>query len=33
MQPIPPDGMNLRFPMSSEMKALFAHPNDRTTID
>jgi ABC-type amino acid transport substrate-binding protein len=33
MQPIPPDGINLRFPMSSEMKALFAHPNDRTTID
>jgi glutamate/aspartate transport system substrate-binding protein len=28
MQPIPPDGINLRFPMSPEMKALFAHPND-----
>ncbi|VXC25943.1 Glutamate/aspartate import solute-binding protein [Burkholderia sp. 8Y] len=29
MQPIPPDGINLQFPMSPEMKALFAHPNDR----
>ncbi|WP_244815632.1 transporter substrate-binding domain-containing protein [Caballeronia sp. Lep1P3] len=28
-QPIPPDGINLRFPMSPEMKALFANPNDR----
>ncbi|SPB16930.1 glutamate/aspartate periplasmic binding protein precursor [Caballeronia novacaledonica] len=30
MRPIPPDGMNLQFPMSPEMKALFANPNDRT---
>ena len=30
MRPIPPDGMNLQFPMSAEMRALFAHPNDRT---
>ncbi|SAL40128.1 extracellular solute-binding protein [Caballeronia terrestris] len=30
MQPIPPDGINLQFPMSAEMKALFANPNDRT---
>ncbi|WP_415749325.1 transporter substrate-binding domain-containing protein [Caballeronia sp. J97] len=30
MRPIPPDGMNLQFPMSSEMKTLFANPNDRT---
>ncbi|KIG04574.1 transporter substrate-binding domain-containing protein [Caballeronia concitans] len=30
MQPIPPDGVNLQFPMSAEMKALFANPNDRT---
>jgi glutamate/aspartate transport system substrate-binding protein len=30
MQPIPPDGINLQFPMSPEMKALFANPNDRT---
>ncbi len=28
MQPIPPDGINLQFPLSAEMKALFAHPND-----
>ncbi|SAK41315.1 transporter substrate-binding domain-containing protein [Caballeronia ptereochthonis] len=30
MRPIPPDGVNLQFPMSPEMKALFANPNDRT---
>ncbi len=30
MQPIPPDGINLQFPMSPEMKALFANPNDHT---
>ncbi|KMZ12106.1 Glutamate Aspartate periplasmic binding protein precursor GltI [Candidatus Burkholderia humilis] len=30
MQPIPPDGINLQFPMSADMKALFANPNDRT---
>jgi ABC-type amino acid transport substrate-binding protein len=29
MAPIPPDGINLRFPMSPQMKALFANPNDR----
>jgi ABC-type amino acid transport substrate-binding protein len=28
MQPIPPDGINLQFPMSSDMKTLFANPND-----
>jgi glutamate/aspartate transport system substrate-binding protein len=30
MHPIPPDGINLQFPMSPEMKTLFANPNDRT---
>ena len=30
MRPIPPDGVNLQFPMSPEMKALFANPNDHT---
>ncbi|SAK71845.1 glutamate/aspartate periplasmic binding protein precursor [Caballeronia temeraria] len=30
MRPIPPDGINLQFPMSPEMKTLFANPNDRT---
>ncbi|BAN23656.1 transporter substrate-binding domain-containing protein [Caballeronia insecticola] len=30
MRPIPPDGINLQFPMSPEMRALFANPNDRT---
>ncbi|MDR5779895.1 transporter substrate-binding domain-containing protein [Caballeronia sp. LZ065] len=30
MSPIPPDGVNLQFPMSPEMKLLFDHPNDRT---
>lgn len=29
-RPIPPDGINLQFPMSPEMKTLFANPNDRT---
>jgi glutamate/aspartate transport system substrate-binding protein len=29
MRPIPPDGINLQFPMSPEMKTLFANPNDR----
>jgi len=28
-QPIPPNGMNLQYPLSAEMKALFAHPNDK----
>jgi glutamate/aspartate transport system substrate-binding protein len=29
MSPIPPKGLNLDFPMSDAMKALFAHPNDK----
>ena len=28
-QPIPPNGMNLQYPLSAEMKDLFAHPNDK----
>ncbi|MDR5831687.1 transporter substrate-binding domain-containing protein [Caballeronia sp. LP006] len=28
MQPIPPDGINLQFPLSTDMKALFANPTD-----
>lgn len=28
-QPIPPNGMNLNYPLSNEMKELFAHPNDK----
>lgn len=28
MSPIPPEGLNLDFPMSDAMKELFAHPND-----
>lgn len=28
-QPIPPRGLNLSFPLSDEMKQLFAHPNDK----
>jgi len=28
-QPIPPNGMNLQYPMSAEMKELFAHPEDK----
>ncbi len=28
-QPIPPHGINLNFPFSAAMRALFAHPNDR----
>ena len=28
-QPIPPRGLNLNYPMSDDMKALFAHPNDK----
>ncbi len=31
MQPIPPDNINLRFPLSPEMKALFANPNDQAS--
>lgn len=29
MQPVPPRGVNLNYPMSQEMKELFAHPNDK----
>jgi ABC-type amino acid transport substrate-binding protein len=29
MQPIPPDNINLRFPLSPDMRALFLNPNDR----
>ncbi|WP_240975517.1 glutamate/aspartate ABC transporter substrate-binding protein [Paraburkholderia aromaticivorans] len=29
MAPIPPKGINLDFPMSARMQALFAHPNDK----
>ena len=32
MRPIPPDGVNLQFPMSPEMKALFANPNDQASV-
>ena len=28
-QPIPPDNVNLRFPLSPQMKALFASPSDQ----
>ncbi|MFC4706762.1 glutamate/aspartate ABC transporter substrate-binding protein [Paraburkholderia caffeinitolerans] len=28
-QPIPPNGMNLDYPLSQQMKELFAHPNDK----
>ncbi len=28
-QPIPPHGINLNYPLSAEMRALFAHPNDK----
>jgi ABC-type amino acid transport substrate-binding protein len=30
-QPIPPKGINLEFPLSAEMKQLFANPNDRAS--
>jgi glutamate/aspartate transport system substrate-binding protein len=29
MKPIPPKGLNLNFPLSDEMKALFKNPNDK----
>ncbi|MFL6647885.1 MAG: glutamate/aspartate ABC transporter substrate-binding protein [Sulfurifustaceae bacterium] len=29
MSPIPPKGLNLNFPMSDDMKALFKNPNDK----
>lgn len=28
-KPVPPKGLNLAFPLSDDMKALFAHPNDK----
>ena len=28
-QPIPPNGMNMKYPLSNELKELFAHPNDK----
>ena len=28
-QPIPPKGLNLKFPMSAELKTIIAHPNDQ----
>lgn len=28
-QPIPPKGLNLKFPMSTELKTIIAHPNDQ----
>jgi ABC-type amino acid transport substrate-binding protein len=28
-EPVPPKGMNLDYPMSTENRQLFAHPNDR----
>jgi glutamate/aspartate transport system substrate-binding protein len=32
-QPIPPKGLNLMFPMSDELKALIANPNDKPAPD
>ncbi|WP_248797163.1 glutamate/aspartate ABC transporter substrate-binding protein [Pseudomonas sp. MWU13-2105] len=32
-QPIPPKGLNLNFPMSDELKALLANPNDKPAPD
>jgi ABC-type amino acid transport substrate-binding protein len=29
LQPIPPYGINLNYPLSQEMRTLFAHPNDK----
>lgn len=29
MQPIPPKGLNLNFPMSDELKTLIANPTDK----
>jgi glutamate/aspartate transport system substrate-binding protein len=28
-QPVPPKGLNLDFPLSDDMKALFKTPNDK----
>ncbi|MHC8381285.1 glutamate/aspartate ABC transporter substrate-binding protein [Pseudomonas sp. LB3P14] len=33
MQPIPPKGLNLNFPMSDEVKALIANPTDKAVDD
>ena len=33
MQPVPPKGFNVNFPMSADMKALFASPNDKALDD
>lgn len=33
MQAVPPDNINLRFPLSPEMRALFANPNDHSSED
>ncbi|WP_321854166.1 transporter substrate-binding domain-containing protein [Paraburkholderia tropica] len=33
MQPIPPQGVNINFPMSTDMKALIANPNDKPLSD
>jgi glutamate/aspartate transport system substrate-binding protein len=33
MQPIPPKGLNLNFPMSDELKALIAKPTDKAADD
>jgi glutamate/aspartate transport system substrate-binding protein len=32
-QPIPPKGLNLMFPMSDQLKALIANPNDKPAPD
>jgi glutamate/aspartate transport system substrate-binding protein len=29
MNPVPPKGLNLDFPLSDDMKALFKNPNDK----
>jgi glutamate/aspartate transport system substrate-binding protein len=29
LSPVPPHGLNINFPMSADMKALFANPNDK----
>ncbi|MCY1230576.1 Glutamate/aspartate import solute-binding protein [compost metagenome] len=29
MSPIPPRGINMNYPLSADMKALFAAPNDK----
>jgi glutamate/aspartate transport system substrate-binding protein len=29
MNPIPPKGLNLNFPLSDDMKALYKNPNDK----